>query len=793
VTFADGSTHIFKNAPANLTPEEVTERAERAFGKEVVHIDGGRSAPKSAAPQPATPNVSPSENAKLAIQELFPQARITDWKRDPKSDLGRANPNSWHNRSAAAVDIAPIPGMSFDEFKQQIEEAGYPIIQAIDEVNNPSGHATGPHWHVVIGQRQGDATPPPQDDEPSTVPADSVQSPSESSDALPPSVAPQQADDAGSFFRLPRDLDEWKKGLALGSGNVVEGLADIPGIVLDPINTMIGRGLGYDGYTADFGKTVRETLGLPEDNSLAGDVIRGATGGLGAAGMSRLASKAAQGLTARNALASLSSTPVRDTAGGAGAAFGAGLAEREGAPVPVQVAAGLAGGATSVLGLNKAMASGAKLADGPMGDRLVPKLAQDRFAARQALNKYRDLDRAISVDVNKIVQVVKEANSGNGGKASSSSKKLSRSQAAEIAKRLTTLEESYLPRDEIKALSIKASAKAKLRKALDNRHILDDADVDALRDGTPAGDAVAEAIHKARRLRSALTAEGPSGLPAMVAEGLGGLVGNKLGGPIGQSAGAMIARRLANSEAKTAAERAVELARQAPKFSKMPSETFGPSAQDALSKAASEAMDAPFLARKEAERLKAEGHAMGVQNAKDDIIPAGGYRGYLYAETGLKPSAQDAGALAALKDGKITPKQFDLFLNRPEALMEGKAGLHLRDRLAAMADAGSLERDPNWTKPEAPTAPVSPMVDAQGQPIRSLPAYQAGAAKNAARELELMRQLDEIDPIRGQLGDDGPAIRDSEIGSLSKADADRAAGIRAELAKLKQGKEGKRK
>jgi hypothetical protein len=55
-------------------------------------------------------------------------------------------------QSAGAVDIAPIPGMTFSQYLARIRGAGHKIIEARDEVKNPSGHATGPHWHVVIGQ-----------------------------------------------------------------------------------------------------------------------------------------------------------------------------------------------------------------------------------------------------------------------------------------------------------------------------------------------------------------------------------------------------------------------------------------------------------------------------------------------------------------------------------------------------------------------------------------------------------------------------------------------------------------
>lgn len=51
------------------------------------------------------------------------------------------------------MDIAPIPGMTFEQARQAIEGAGYGLLEAIDEVNNPSSHATGPHWHFVIGSR----------------------------------------------------------------------------------------------------------------------------------------------------------------------------------------------------------------------------------------------------------------------------------------------------------------------------------------------------------------------------------------------------------------------------------------------------------------------------------------------------------------------------------------------------------------------------------------------------------------------------------------------------------------
>lgn len=42
VTFEDGSTHVYQNAPDNITPDMVTARAQKDFNKSVTALDGGR-------------------------------------------------------------------------------------------------------------------------------------------------------------------------------------------------------------------------------------------------------------------------------------------------------------------------------------------------------------------------------------------------------------------------------------------------------------------------------------------------------------------------------------------------------------------------------------------------------------------------------------------------------------------------------------------------------------------------------------------------------------------------------
>lgn len=94
------------------------------------------------------------DDARSAIERVFPGVRVTDWRRAPDSNLGRANPRSFHVRSGAAVDIAPIPGMSFAQAAERLRASGYNVHpDSRDEVAHPSAHATGPHWHFVLGAR----------------------------------------------------------------------------------------------------------------------------------------------------------------------------------------------------------------------------------------------------------------------------------------------------------------------------------------------------------------------------------------------------------------------------------------------------------------------------------------------------------------------------------------------------------------------------------------------------------------------------------------------------------------
>lgn len=120
-------------------------------------LAGGSEAPQQGQGGGSSGNVSggkgkPVADAGSIARGLFPGIEITQQRRDPNSALGKANPKSWHNHSAAAIDVRPIKGMTFAEYVKRYADAGYTILEAKNEVGaGRSKWATGDHWHVVLG------------------------------------------------------------------------------------------------------------------------------------------------------------------------------------------------------------------------------------------------------------------------------------------------------------------------------------------------------------------------------------------------------------------------------------------------------------------------------------------------------------------------------------------------------------------------------------------------------------------------------------------------------------------
>src|SRR5690349_5175998 len=96
------------------------------------------------------------------IQSLYPQARLTSGYRGPNNPLTRRNPKSLHALGSPedprAVDIAPIPGVTFDQYKAAVG-AKVPLAQAFDEASHPFPWTTGPNWHLATGAAPQMAAP----------------------------------------------------------------------------------------------------------------------------------------------------------------------------------------------------------------------------------------------------------------------------------------------------------------------------------------------------------------------------------------------------------------------------------------------------------------------------------------------------------------------------------------------------------------------------------------------------------------------------------------------------------
>lgn len=154
----------------------------------------------------------------------------------------------------------------------------------------------------------------------------------------------------GASFRPPEDTPPsgpnggggLGDALYAGVGDVAEGVGDVLGLVGNPLNAGINAIAGTN-LSTDLGQTFRDATGAPEGNPVASAINRGGVAALTSAGGAALARPIVSGVgtAVTNALAQ---QPIRQGVAGMSAGGSAEIANQMGAPVPVQVAAGLAGG-----------------------------------------------------------------------------------------------------------------------------------------------------------------------------------------------------------------------------------------------------------------------------------------------------------------------------------------------------------------------------------------------------------------------------------------------------------------
>lgn len=92
-----------------------------------------------------TDTARPVADATAVLRQVYPGINLNSHVRPGDTD-------SWHGRSRAAIDINPIPGVTFAQFVQSFRNRGYQIIEALEEVGpGRTPQATGDHWHIVLG------------------------------------------------------------------------------------------------------------------------------------------------------------------------------------------------------------------------------------------------------------------------------------------------------------------------------------------------------------------------------------------------------------------------------------------------------------------------------------------------------------------------------------------------------------------------------------------------------------------------------------------------------------------
>lgn len=138
---------------------------------------------------------------------------------------------------------------------------------------------------------------------------------------------------------------ELKRGLGVGTRNVIEGATQLLGIVGDPLNAMVNAATGANiGSMSGTGAQLADTLGLPrEQGSLeqaTGAMVRAGTGALiPAAGANALVARGGGAIAQ-----ALAAQPAMQVASGGAAGLGGELARQSGGGVLSQLAASLLGG-----------------------------------------------------------------------------------------------------------------------------------------------------------------------------------------------------------------------------------------------------------------------------------------------------------------------------------------------------------------------------------------------------------------------------------------------------------------
>lgn len=117
VTFDDGTTHVYQNAPDDVTPDAVQTRAEKDFGKSVTHLDGGKAEPAVAAPTAAPGEGMPTGPRNAGLFERLTPATARPTAADvmrarQEEEVGAPGISPGVNPRAVAYPMMEMGGMA---------------------------------------------------------------------------------------------------------------------------------------------------------------------------------------------------------------------------------------------------------------------------------------------------------------------------------------------------------------------------------------------------------------------------------------------------------------------------------------------------------------------------------------------------------------------------------------------------------------------------------------------------------------------------------------------------------
>lgn len=121
VTFGDGSSHVYRGAPDDITPDQVSARAQQEFGKPVKSLDGGRK--PAVEPNDAMERytrIRESLAAQFATDAAKQKAALTKFDRDPRTQRLR----TLAGMPAVTTPRAELQAEARRARSQRIDEAG---------------------------------------------------------------------------------------------------------------------------------------------------------------------------------------------------------------------------------------------------------------------------------------------------------------------------------------------------------------------------------------------------------------------------------------------------------------------------------------------------------------------------------------------------------------------------------------------------------------------------------------------------------------------------------------------